>query len=218
MSIFSVPSIGAVNVTNNTANERIGLTPGVIVLPGKTVKLTGTSIDKLKANYEAPGSLLAAKEAAGDLTFAVLEDADQAVGVEYFSSEPVTVAASVGAPGVTADFNFASAADMAAQNLDLGALIPAGALLLSVKTKTVANFTDGADKEVTGPVGTASAGTQFFVAAGFNATPLQTTTAIPTLAVDHAAATNMWIGGTPAVNWDTLTGGKVVVYATYIVV
>jgi len=128
-----------------------------------------------------------------------------------------TVKITIGAPGKDGcDFNWATAANTTAQNLDLGAIIPALARVLDVKAVTEEVHTGAVSLAVT--IGNASAGTQFVASAtlyalnaivamghtlGFNVAP-------------NIAATKIWVGGTPGANWSLMTAGKISVYVTYI--
>jgi hypothetical protein len=125
----------------------------------------------------------------------------------------------IGHPGNTdTDFAWTSAADTVAQNLDLGALIPAKASLIG--------FMILCDEDVAGgstlglAAGTASAGTQ--IASNTNCD--QTTDAPVQIAAGGApvvaatlAAQHIWIKGTiVSANWSTMTAGAWSVYLTYI--
>jgi len=205
-----------------------------------------------------------------------------------------TVKKTIGGVGVAdCDFNFATAANASEQNIDLGAIIPAFARVLDVKTVTkeafnskaiaiaswavatnvctivtsavhglvsgnnvtIAGMTETAingarsnitvvntttftfalthanantTADATGTVtptitlvaetGNASAGDQFIAAATIKAANAITACAAgAALAIaPAAAASKVWVGGTPNVFWANVTSGKVDVIVTYI--
>lgn len=126
----------------------------------------------------------------------------------------------IGYPGSVAlglaDFQWTSAANTTAQNLDLGAIIPALASPLIVKLHTEATHTGGVSLAIT--AGNASTGSQF-VATGANMTAgaiRQTAHADIGGVAPVVAASNVFIGGTPGANWSLMTAGILAVYVTYL--
>jgi hypothetical protein len=126
----------------------------------------------------------------------------------------------IGYPGSVAlglaDFQWTSVANTTAQNLDLGAIVPGKASVLIVKLHTEATHTGGVSLAIT--AGNASAGSQF-VATGANYTAdaiRQTAHADIGLVAPVAAASNVWVGGTPGANWSLMTAGILAVYVTYL--
>lgn len=116
------------------------------------------------------------------------------------------------------DFNFTAPANVTAQNIDLGSIIPAYARVLEVKVVSEETPTGLVSLALT--AGNASAGAQFMASVQcFTATVVAATllallwTVLPT-----AAASKIWIGATPGANWslDTTSVGKWSVYVTYI--
>jgi len=130
-----------------------------------------------------------------------------------------TVKRTIGAYGVAGcDFNFANPVNMTAQNIDLGAIIPANARALEVRVRNVATFTGLVSLAIT--AGNASAGAQFL--ASIQCFTLDvivgTLLAILWTVVPSNAAAHVWIGATPGANWslDTTNVGKLEVNVTYI--
>jgi len=126
----------------------------------------------------------------------------------------------IGFPGSVAlglaDFQWTSVANTTAQNLDLGSIVPAKASPLIVKLHTEATHTGAVSLAIT--AGNASAGSQF-VATGANFTAddiRQTAHADIGAVAPTAAATKVWIGGTPGANWSLMTNGILAVYVTYL--
>ncbi len=132
-----------------------------------------------------------------------------------------TKAFTIGAVGVTGcDKNFVTAANTTAQPIDLGAIIPAFAQILSVIVKTEVLFagTSITAFGVTG--GTTTGGTELFTSAdlilkdAINQPAVGGTYSLLAVSKD---AKHIWIGGAPTgANWSALTAGKLSVYVTYI--
>ena len=116
------------------------------------------------------------------------------------------------------DFKFASAANSDEQNLDLGAIIPAKARIVSVQLVCTAALAGSGTHDIVIGVGNASSGEQLIAAASVDGTnEVLQSTAVLTDAVimNWAAATNVFIQANPDANWDTYTAGKWAVYVTY---
>lgn len=127
----------------------------------------------------------------------------------------------IGVTGETGvDFNFSNAANHTAENIDLGAIVPAKSQVLRVHvvcTETCAN--SGGAVDITFRAGNASAGEQFFASASCDDANevLQIDNAATTIPVmNWASATNVFIGGDPDQNWSTMTAGRWDIYVTYI--
>lgn len=128
-----------------------------------------------------------------------------------------TVKKTIGAYGLTCcDFNFANPANMTAQNIDLGAIIPANARVLEVRIVNKATFTGGVSLAVT--AGNVSAGAQFLasVQAFTLNTVVGTLLALLWTVLPVNTASNVFIGATPGANWSLITDGKLEVNVTYI--
>jgi hypothetical protein len=131
-----------------------------------------------------------------------------------------TVKKTIGYPGSvalgTADFQWTSAANTTAQNIDLGSIVPAFARVLDVKLVTEATHTGAVSLAIT--AGSASAGSEF-VATGANYTLNDVRACAHAAALNNApaaAASKVWIGGTPGANWSLMTAGRLAIYVTYI--
>lgn len=128
-----------------------------------------------------------------------------------------TVKKTIGGVGVEdCDFNFESASNTTEQVIDLGAIIPANARVLDVRSITNAVFT-GASTLVA-EVGHTSSGSEFISSATIYAENAIT-------AVAHTGALNVapsaterhvYVSATPGANWSNVTAGKVTYYITYI--
>lgn len=128
-----------------------------------------------------------------------------------------TVKKTIGGVGVAGcDFNFATAANQSEQVIDLGAIIPANARVLDVRTITNAVFTGAVS--LVADLGNASGGAQFvgsatiYAANAINAMAAATDMAVAPV----AAASKVFLNATPGANWSLVTAGKVTVLVTYI--
>lgn len=131
-----------------------------------------------------------------------------------------TVKKKIGYPGSVAlglaDFQWASAGNMTAQNIDLGAIVPALARVLDVKIHTEQTHTGAVSLALT--AGNASAGSQFVVTgASYTLNDVRAIAAATDFTeAPAAAASKVFIGGTPGANWSLMTAGRVAIYVTYI--
>jgi hypothetical protein len=128
-----------------------------------------------------------------------------------------TVKKTVGGVGVAGcDFNFVTAANTTEQPIDLGAIVPAKARVLDIMTFTNSVFTGATTLVAT--VGNVTGGNQFITSTTIYAASAITAMAVASwpMVVPNAAATHVWINGTPGANWSNVTAGKVTVYVTYI--
>jgi hypothetical protein len=128
-----------------------------------------------------------------------------------------TVKLTIGGVGVAGcDFNFATAANTNEQVIDLGAIVPAFARVLDVKTVTEAVFT-GATTLVA-ETGNTSSGNQYIGSATIYAANAITAAAAgaPLAIAPSASAVHVYVAATPGANWSGVTAGKVAVYVTYI--
>ena len=128
-----------------------------------------------------------------------------------------TIKKTIGGVGVIGcDFNFASANNTTAQNIDLGAIIPAYARVIDVVTITNSTFTGATSLAAT--VGSSSGGNQYITSSTiYAATAIASSASGAALAVaPSASATHAWLGATPGSNWSNVTAGKVSVYFSYI--
>ena len=115
------------------------------------------------------------------------------------------------------DFNFVTAANQNEQPINLGALVPAKAQLLSVYTFTDTAFTGAVSLGV--KIGTGTGGTEIAASADVIAANAINQTAVGagfTLVAITAAAKNIWLSATPGANWSLATAGKLTCYITFI--
>ncbi len=127
-----------------------------------------------------------------------------------------TIKKTIGGIGITADFNFVTAANQNEQVIDLGAIIPAKARIIDVFLFTDAVFTGAVT--LVAEVGITSSGHELI-----NSATIYSTNAFLAMAADHnhtvipvVAASNVYVAATPGANWSLVTAGKVSVYITYI--
>ena len=123
----------------------------------------------------------------------------------------------IGAPGVAGcDFNFTSAENTTEQVIDLGAITPALARIIDVKTVTEVAFSAAATTLVM-ETGTSSSGNQLIASATILAANAITAANAATLNITPSAtAGHVYCAATPGANWSGIVAGKVSVYVTYI--
>jgi len=131
-----------------------------------------------------------------------------------------TVKVTLGWHGATGtDFTFASAADHTAQNIDLGAIVPAKARVMDVTIVCTETLTAAGAIDITLRAGNASAGEQFIASASCDdineVVGVIDATKPAAVLANWASATNIWIGGDPDADWETITAGKWAIYVTF---
>lgn len=130
-----------------------------------------------------------------------------------------TVKKTIGGVGVAGcDFNFATAANTSEQVIDLGAIVPANARVLDVKTRTEVAFAGTSLSALVMETGNSSSGAQFIASATIMAANAITAANLITMNVaPAAAASKVYCAATPTgANWAAVLAGKVSVYVTYI--
>jgi hypothetical protein len=130
-----------------------------------------------------------------------------------------TVKITIGAVGVAGcDKNFTTAANTNEQVIDLGAIVPALARVLDVKTRTEVAFAGTSLSALVMETGNSSSGAQFIASATIMAANAITAANLTTMDVaPAAAASKVYCAATPTgANWSAITAGKVAVYVTYI--
>lgn len=130
-----------------------------------------------------------------------------------------TVKITIGAVGVAGcDKNFTAAANTNEQVIDLGAIVPALARVLDVKTRTEVAFAGTSLSALVMETGNSSSGAQFIASATIMAANAITAANLTTMNVaPAAAASKVYCAATPTgANWSAITAGKVAVYVTYI--
>ena len=136
----------------------------------------------------------------------------------YNFSNVKTLKLTIGAPGVTGcDFNFASAANTTEQNIDLGAVIPALARVLDIKTHTEVGFASNLTTFVA-EVGSAASGNQYIASGTVLArNAIRAAAAGAALAIaPSASAGHVHVAATPGANWSNMVQGRLAVHITYI--
>jgi hypothetical protein len=129
-----------------------------------------------------------------------------------------TVKKTIGGVGVTGcDFNFVTAANTNEQVIDLGAIIPALARILDVKTHTPVGFASGSTTLVA-ETGISSSGNELIASATVMAKDAITAAAHAEALnnAPSASAAHVYVSATPGANWSAVTTGKIDVYITYI--
>jgi hypothetical protein len=129
-----------------------------------------------------------------------------------------TIKVLIGGVGVTGcDFNFVTAGNTTEQVVDLGAIIPALARVIDIKTLTEIGFHANSTSLVA-EVGNSSSGHEFIGSA-----TVMALNAINKMAHDHfltvapvAVASNVYVAATPGSNWSNVTLGRIAVYITYL--
>ena len=195
-------TIGAA-VTNSTVVGCVFQTGKTLTVAGATNYASSNTLDGVIANPVFSGNII------------IDSVNDPIVSVR-------TIKKTIGTPGDTGvDFTWTANANADAQNLDLGAIVPAKARVIAVEivcTETVTS--SGGAVDITMRAGNASAGEQFIVSLScddINEVVGIINAALPAAVImNWSAATNIWIGGDPDQNWDTLTAGKWSVHVTYI--
>lgn len=139
-----------------------------------------------------------------------------------FSIKTVSKTISVDDDASVDDFQFDDdAANATEQSVDLGALIPAYAEIVSCQVRCIeAVVSSGADPDnITGlDIGTSSGGGEILA----TGTPDDLNDILSTVAADSPeviatnAARNVWINLNPEDNWNTMTAGRWIVMVTYI--
>ena len=131
------------------------------------------------------------------------------------------ISKTVGAPGVAGcNFNFTSAANTTAQNIDLGAIVPAFSRIIDVAVIcTSASVFSGGGTTLVASLGNVTGGTQFsashtiYAVNAINADGLAMSAPVSI----NSSASHVWLSGaTPGANWSTMTAGVYTVYVTYV--
>jgi len=136
----------------------------------------------------------------------------------YLATKTVIKTISVDDDASTDDFQFDDdAADMNAQDVDLGAIVPAWAEILSAQVRCFFTATAGRNT-VSITLGTTETGNELLAQAE-NFT-VNVITATPAgdgpEATSTAAAKNVWIQADPSINWNALDAGRWAIEVTYI--
>jgi hypothetical protein len=133
------------------------------------------------------------------------------------NSRIYTIKKTIGGVGITGcDFNFATAANMTEQVINLGALVPAKATLMGIFTVTDAVFTGAIT--LVAETGTSSSGDELISSTTIYAANAITPTPGSGIVVSTpiVTPTTIYLSATPGANWSLVTAGKVTVYITYV--
>ncbi len=128
-----------------------------------------------------------------------------------------TVKKTIGGVGVSGcDFNFATAANQTAQNIDLGAIIPAYARIVDGVAYCNSTFTGAVSLACT--VGVTSTGSEIAVSGAVYTAGnvIASATGISLIGAISSSAQHVFIGATPGANWNLATAGKMTIAITYI--
>ena len=224
-------SLYNINIIGNTFNKPrpANSTYGVwiyTVTVGDNMNIIGNTFNNstygIRVSSAFPTDLTIKNNIYQTVTYPVsLEVTHTTIDVDWKTTH--TVKKTIGRHGATGtDFKWAGDAGHAAQNLDLGAIIPAKARVVAIEivcTEVLGGVTD-----ITLAAGNTSGGSQFITALSCNAvnevvdvyeaTGLDLTN---TVKMNWASATNIWISGDPSDNnWSDMTTGKWSVYVTYV--
>lgn len=126
----------------------------------------------------------------------------------------------VGHPGdADTDFAWTTGAGHAAQNLDLGAIVPRFARIIGVEVICTEAVVGNTDFNIT--VGNASAGAQFITSASADAANevrgIIDATLLAAVEMSGTAATNIWLNGDPTDNnWSDMSAGEWSVVISYL--
>jgi hypothetical protein len=193
---------------------------------GKEITIIGSSDTYYLKLDDGNGLKLATPNillGAGDIiTFIYNASLDLWVEKSRQEASPIqTVKRTIGIAGRTGmDFSFASAANSDAQNIDLGAIIPAKARVIGVEIVCYEDLGGSGSQEILMRAGNASTGEQFIADISCNVTNevagIIDATKSAAVIMNYATATNIFIGGNPDANWNTYTYGRWRVYVTYI--
>lgn len=212
MSSFNSPFLKSITVKNVSVPYYVGVISGVNLAPSEEIILSsGAQIAEIQARYESNAAFKAQVDS-GAITFTYNVDTNPTDGVDGVSANSEFINIFVGVAGVTGvDANFTSVANTTAQNLDLGALIPAKCFVEYAMIECLTAF--GTTETLAVRLGTASTGQQLIAAADCNDAGAIIASALGSnpLATPVAAATNIFLGATPSANWSTVTTGKWVI-------
>ena len=196
---------GAIKYTRGNVEITSGFT-------ATTGNITATNGDVVATNGDI-------QAVAGDIiasTGNVVVTSGEIVGVDtVWGVKTITKTISIVPAGSTDDFAFAANADVAEQPVDLGALVPAYAELVSAQIRCFEAVVGGTMSIDLG----VSTGVGDVLAAGATDALNEINTTVsgdsPKVAATNAVK-NIWINATPSANWSTLTAGRYSVMVTYV--
>lgn len=214
---------GPIAAANSTAQNLGALDDaiGIDLVPMVRTNNPTIAANAVIANISALDSAIGfdAQFAGTPITIAVANSVYQNLDSLDATRTVRTIKKTVGWHGAAGtDFVFATAADHVAQNLDLGAIVPAKARVMAIEvvcTEAVVGVTD-----FNVAVGNASAGAQFIAAISCDdaneVAGIIDATKPAAVVMNWAAATNIWLQGDPSDNtWANMSAGKWTVYVTF---
>jgi hypothetical protein len=212
-------TIQSENRRNLPATRVDGLDPARIIDYYANPDLTGTPVingNTIVVYDNSPGGY-------GQLTilYGITETtAYIAAGGQTSANTIFTIKKTIGWSGATGvDFNLPSAANANANNIDLGAIIPANARILDGKiVNTAASVFSGGATTLVAGLGNATSGAQISASATIYAVGViaGNMACINTPIACSATASHVWVSDiTPGANWSTQTAGTYSVYITY---
>lgn len=196
---------------------------GTIRYSRGNVEITGGSLTASQGYTSDTGDIVASagdiQTVTGDLIASsgnvVLPSGNIVASDQIWSLKTVTKTISIVPAGSVDDFSFAANGDAAEQPVNLGALVPAFAELVSAQIhcfEAVIGGTMSIDLGVT-----TGAGDILAAGATDALNEINTTVAADSPEVEATtAAKNIWINATPSANWSTLTAGRYSVMVSYI--
>lgn len=128
-----------------------------------------------------------------------------------------TIKKTIGGVGVAGcDFNFVTAANKTAQNIDLGAIIPAYARILDGVAYCNITFTGAVSLACT--LGVSSAGTEISAGGAVYTAgdAVASATGVSLIGAISSSAQHVFLGATPGANWSLATAGKMTISISYI--
>ena len=189
---------------NNTVLVRSGTENLVQFMDIGTLKLRDGDATN-DAGFAVANDVFIVDKATADVT--VKNDLIKAVDIQYVG---MAVIKTVGIYDSGLQFNFATAANNTPQNLDLGAILPAGCVIVSAVLECDESVAGTGSTVFALIAGTTSAANDLLTTANTDEdgdTNVSAAGSSPIVA-HSTAARNVWVQGSPTADWDTLTGGE----------
>lgn len=208
-------------VAANTASENIDALDAAIGADAELVPVTRTAgqlavANSVYANLDALDTAIGFNAQMSAVPKVVVPSATVFQNLDKLDTQlgARLIKKTIGGVGVTGcDFNFATAANMNEQIIDLGAIIPARARILDAHTFTSAAFVfSGGGTTLVAETGTSSSGAELIASATVYALNAITQPAVGagfTLVALSASAGHIYVSATPGANWSTNTAGKI---------
>lgn len=201
MGVTVTNASGAITVNDGTVQQSIDKALVSVNTNGDNVVIRWSPVDSLTYNYaNFTGSVAGASAAAVALLIAAYLDTGSGGG-----SNSVTVAYTVGVAGSGADYEFASAANMTEQSIQVGgsAIVPVNSPVTSIVLKCTQAPNSGT---MLMDVGNTSGGDEFNIS-NVDMSALNAIISVSSQVAASASASSVYLSGMPSVNWNTLTTG-----------